>query len=72
MHYTYFDIKHFKGIDHVRFDIARTPRVRVSTLVGLNESGKTTILDAINLLTYRENLLALELPGYSEQDIHNL
>jgi 5S rRNA maturation endonuclease (ribonuclease M5) len=72
MRYTYFDIKHFKGIDHVRLDIARTPRARVCTLVGLNESGKTTILDAINLLTYRENLLALDLPGYSEQDIHDL
>jgi len=72
MRYTYFDIKNFKGIDHARLDIAKTPRSRIYSLVGLNESGKTTVLEAINLLTYRESLLALDLPGYIEQDVHDL
>jgi len=73
MRYTHFNIRNFKGIVQARLDITRTPKARVYALVGLNESGKTTILDAINLLTYRENLLALELPGYSSnQNVHDL
>ncbi|MGZ6223272.1 MAG: AAA family ATPase, partial [Syntrophales bacterium] len=72
MHYTYFKISNFKGIEDARLDVSRTPKSRVCALVGLNESGKTTVLDAINLFTYRENLLALDLPGYSLQDVHDL
>jgi AAA15 family ATPase/GTPase len=42
-------------------------------LVGLNESGKTTILEALNFLTYKiENLDPLNLHGYSVKDVHEL
>lgn len=46
MKYTKFTIDNFKGIDKVNVDLSND---RVITLVGLNESGKTTIMEAINL-----------------------
>lgn len=70
--YTHFEIHNFKGAESVRLDLMSPPRGKVHTLVGLNESGKTTILEAINLLMYRESLAALELPGYAQRDPHDL
>ncbi|MBI2032235.1 MAG: AAA family ATPase [Candidatus Levybacteria bacterium] len=46
MIYKKFTIKKFKGIDEVDIDLSNN---RVITLVGLNESGKTTIMEAISL-----------------------
>lgn len=45
MYYTTFIIKNFRGIDKVELDLSHN---RILTLVGLNESGKSTILTAIN------------------------
>lgn len=41
-----FSIKNFKGIKNVDIDLSNN---RILTLIGLNESGKTTILEAIQL-----------------------
>lgn len=60
MKYTNFTIKKFKGIDTVNIDFSNN---RVITLVGLNESGKTTIMEAINLF-YK--MLKGNEPGESE------
>lgn len=46
MQYKTLEIKNFKGIKEVEIDFSYN---RILTLVGLNESGKTTILEAINL-----------------------
>lgn len=46
--YIAFEIKNFKGIRDLRIDLDISSRVRIATLVGLNESGKTTILEAID------------------------
>lgn len=46
MKYSNFTIKKFKGIEKVNIDLSNN---RVITLVGLNESGKTTVMEAINL-----------------------
>jgi len=70
--YTHFEILNYKGIESVRLELLMPPQGKVHTLVGLNESGKTTILEAINLLRYRESLDALELPGYGQRDPHDL
>lgn len=48
MRYTSFEIENFKGIRSLRLDLDSTPKSQVYTLVGLNESGKTTILEAID------------------------
>lgn len=46
MKYSKFAIKNFKGVDTVEINLLNN---RVITLVGLNESGKTTVMEAINL-----------------------
>ena len=46
MKYSKFEIQNFKGINKVSIDLEKN---RVITLVGLNESGKTTIMEAIEV-----------------------
>ena len=46
MIYKSFEIVNFKGVDKIVVDLSNN---RIITLVGLNESGKTTIMEAINL-----------------------
>jgi predicted ATP-dependent endonuclease of OLD family len=59
MRYTNFRFRNFKGIDELDVDLTGD----VTTLVGLNESGKTTILEAIFCFSYgSENLDAIN-PG---------
>ena len=48
MKYTKFIIKKFKGINKLEIDLLKIPNGKIFPLVGLNESGKTTILEAIN------------------------
>lgn len=48
MKYTKFFIKNYKGIDELEINLDILPDYKIYTLVGLNESGKTTILEAIN------------------------
>ncbi len=73
MKFTYFEIENFRGIQNTRLDLAAIPNSHIYTLVGLNESGKSTILEAINYFTYKnETLDSLELPGYSIEDVHSL
>lgn len=73
MKFTYFKFENFKGITKETLDLTKNPDSKVFTLVGLNESGKTTILEAINYFAYkRETLLALDLDSYEVDDIHSL
>jgi hypothetical protein len=73
MRHTYFEIHNFKGIKKARLDLSTQPRGKIFTLVGLNESGKTTVLEAINSLGYKsESLDPLDLPGYAVADAHDL
>lgn len=50
MRYTKLRIKNFKGIKNLELDLNKNPKSKIFTLVGLNESGKTSILEAINLI----------------------
>jgi len=50
MRYSNFTIENFKGIIRLNLDFSIAPKFKVFTLVGLNESGKTSILEAIDLL----------------------
>lgn len=73
MKFTYFKFENFKGIESQKLDLSKNADSKVFTLVGLNESGKTTILEAINYFAYKpESLNALELDNYDVGDIHNL
>lgn len=49
MKYTQFSLYNYKGIPNIELDLSKKPQTNIFTLVGLNESGKTSILEAINL-----------------------
>jgi len=71
--FTDFKIRNFRGIINAHLPLSGKPDSRVHTLVGLNESGKTTILEAINHFSSKtENLEALELEGYNITDQNSL
>ncbi len=73
MKYQYFEIENFKGIEKIKLDLNKAPDQRVFTLVGLNESGKTTILDAINFFTYgSEKMEPVKLSNYATNNYHAL
>lgn len=48
MKITRFQIENFKGIDSLSIDVFAKNNGGIVTLIGLNESGKTTILEAIS------------------------
>jgi predicted ATP-dependent endonuclease of OLD family len=54
MRYTSFVIANFKGIQDLKLDLDDNPASKVSILVGLNESGKTTIMEALSF--FYENI----------------
>lgn len=56
MKYIKFAIKNFKGIEKVELDLSKN---RIITLVGLNESGKTTIMQALKVFYDLSKGLAL-------------
>ncbi len=62
MKYTKFTIINFKGITKIELDLKNKSNLNIFTLVGLNESGKTSILEAINV--FRN--------GINKEDIHTL
>lgn len=47
MRYLAFRIKKFKGIRETTIDLRSSAKIRAFSLIGLNESGKTTLLQAI-------------------------
>jgi len=54
MKYTKFIVKKFKGIEELEIDLTKYPVGKIFPLVGLNESGKTTILESLNF--FQEDL----------------
>lgn len=73
MKFAEFKIKNFKGIENITVNLDKSPDANIYTLVGLNESGKTTILEAINFFNPNDKgLSALELPGATIKDYNIL
>ena len=62
MRYTKFIINNFKGINNLTIDLSKQPNSHIYTFIGLNESGKTTILEAINIIKN----------GYDKNEAHRL
>jgi AAA15 family ATPase/GTPase/5S rRNA maturation endonuclease (ribonuclease M5) len=62
MRYKSFHIKNYKGIKDLTLELDKDPITNIITLVGLNESGKTSILEAISLIDNQP----------SEKDVHKL
>lgn len=71
MKYLKFKINNFRGIKSLEIELPETPKI--ITLIGLNESGKTTILEALNYFKYNpESLEPLEIKGYGIKDPNSL
>lgn len=66
MQFDYFRIRNFKGIRELSIYFDHSPSSPVITLVGLNESGKTTILEALSF--FYENLVDSD----KEITLHNV
>lgn len=68
MKFDSFTIDNFKGIKSAKIDLLPSGS-NIFTLIGLNESGKTTILEAINAFGQsREDTKALYATGASKED----
>ncbi|MBQ7668020.1 MAG: AAA family ATPase [Clostridia bacterium] len=52
MRFSKIRIKNYKGIEETELELSASPKGNVYTLVGINESGKTSILEAINSFEY--------------------
>jgi predicted ATP-dependent endonuclease of OLD family len=59
LRYVRFNFRNFKGIEEMRLDLSGD----VTTLIGLNESGKTTILEAIFCFSYGAEDLEVTNPS---------
>lgn len=68
MKFVEFKIKNFRGIEDLTINFDRSPNANVYTLVGLNESGKTTILDAINVFRTPDPDIHGRMPTDIEHD----
>ncbi|MBP3303127.1 MAG: AAA family ATPase [Opitutales bacterium] len=62
MKYKKFVIKNYKGIQDLTIDLSKRPNCKIYTFIGLNESGKTTILEAINVVN----------KGFPKAEVHRL
>lgn len=62
MRFVDFKIRNFKGIKQLTITFDNIPEPKISTLVGLNESGKTSILEAIDFFGKK----------HDEKDVHLL
>ena len=73
MRFTSFLIENFKGIEKLEIKLNSDPNSNVYTLVGLNESGKTTILEAINMFKWSAAQIdSLGIKGYQVTDLHTM
>ena len=75
MRYTFFEFENFKGIRRARLDLSPDDSAaRIYTLVGLNESGKTTVLEAIDYFrgTDADDVSPKHLGDWSAPDSHSL
>lgn len=57
MRFKSFQIKNFRGIQNTTLTLGKKTNGHINALVGLNESGKTTVLEAIHHFLSNPNLL---------------
>lgn len=72
MQYVSFEVCNYRGIERARIELPQGKGSRVTTLIGLNESGKTTLLEAIYSFSpdpeskalYEDSTLLSDDPAY--------
>ena len=77
MKYLGFSISNFKGIKQLDFDFNNLPNSNIYLLVGLNECGKTTIMEALsffyeNVSTIQEENAEIVANTLNDRNIHSL
>lgn len=73
MRYTRFHVENFKGIRDLVLERTKPPSSGIVTLVGLNESGKTTVLESLYAFAPgAEDLNPLQLPGFVQHEPEDL
>jgi predicted ATP-dependent endonuclease of OLD family len=72
MKYERFLIQNYRGIQAAELRLNPDSKVKIITLVGLNESGKTTLLEAIHSFSPDEDNSAIFGPSESSTDLHLL
>lgn len=73
MRITKFEIKNFKGIEHASINLNDDTPGNVGTLIGLNESGKTTVLEALSYFgTEDKDTASLVETVYQKAPMHDL
>src|SRR5713101_2393719 len=70
MRYSRFSIKNFKGVRDVGLDLGSKLPSRITILVGLNESGKTTLLEALSF--FYDNFSIESEPALFPMDIKDV
>ena len=68
MRITGFNIKNFKGIKDAGIGFSDFDTARVHTLVGLNESGETTLLEAMHSFSQMKPNLSLKVRELSDSN----
>ena len=63
-----FIIENYKGIENIELDFSRNDLV---LLLGINESGKTTILKAIEAFDYRNDPISTSLKSTFLSSVRN-
>lgn len=73
MRITKFEIKNFKGIEYASINLNDDTPGNVGTLIGLNESGKTTVLEALSYFgTEDKDTASLVETVYQKAPLHDL
>lgn len=67
-----FEVKSFKGIKTLSLPISGKVKCPVITLVGLNESGKTTVLEALSHFLTRVGTISIDTEDADETDVLSL
>ena len=72
MKFNKIKIVNYKGIEETELELLNSPRGNVYTLVGINESGKTSILEAINSFEYNSEKSSSAVSNAIKPDLNQI
>lgn len=72
MKFKKIEIKNYKGIENATLELSNSPQGNVYTLVGINESGKTSLLEAINSFEYNSEKGSSAISNVVKPDLNQI
>lgn len=72
MKFKKIEIKNYKGIENATLELCSAPESNVYTLVGINESGKTSLLEAINSFEYNSEKGSSAINNVVKPDLNQI